>query len=95
MRSCHSTGPAAASRRYASCTSAVEPADPVQPHEPEERLVHEIRGAERVVGALTPQASTREPAELLAYTRKQLVERLRIAITPTAQVASDVVFRAW
>ena len=82
-------------RRYGEEVHAVLPLYRPGRGEPQIRLVYERGGVERVVGALTPQASTREPAELLAYTRKQLVERLRIAITPTAQVASDVVFRAW
>jgi hypothetical protein len=58
-------------------------------HEPEIRLVNQVRRPQSVVGTLTAQAMRRQPAQLLIHHGHELIESLPIAVTPLLQQLRD------
>ena len=77
--------PAHLSGRHRKEVRAVLPLDPVDIDEPQIRLVDQGGRLQRVSRALAVHVPLRQPPQFLVNERRQLVERLLIALAPCNQ----------
>jgi hypothetical protein len=57
--------------------------------EPQERLVHERRGLQRVAGTLVPHVFASHAVQLLVDERRQPIQRRSVAALPRLEQAGD------
>ncbi len=59
-------------------------------NEPQERLVHDRGGLERVIAPLSFHVITRETAQLVINQRRQALQRLGVALAPLGQELREI-----